>query len=312
MQNIIKYIKSFSKRKKRKLNKRKLTLSKLNKTSFTKKRKKIVIKNINFEQLKIFWNNIFYYYLLIFIILTSLSLYIIFWPVFKIKYIEIIKQDNITNMLISYKALENYRWEPIWTPEKKDILKSLQNYQHNIRDIKVKITFPDTLKITIDSYKWLFNTTVNDKTFTITTNGTLIPAQYSEDYSELKIINNIAKSKFLDYKKVFDSTFLAKISNINNKIKENIINLNIKDITYYVIERELHIETEKDTILIFDLNWNTNEQIEKLAILNKEHIDINKYWIMYIDLRITNKVFYCTIEEEYKCIKNLKSIYSNE
>jgi len=215
-------------------------------------------------------------------------------------------------MIISYKAVENYRWKPIWQPEKSDILKNLQNYQHNIKSIKTYIKLPNTLKIIIDSYKWVFNTTINDKTFTITENGTLIPAMYSEEYPELKIVNKIDKSKFLDYKKVFDTISLAKISSIDKSLKENIINLKIKSNTYYVVERELHIETEKNVRIIFDLNWNPKEQIEKLAIFNKEHLDINKTPFVYIDLRIKNKVFYCTTEEEYKCIQNLKSIYSTE
>jgi len=77
---------------------------------------------------------------------------------------------------------------------------------------------------------------------------------YSEEYPELKIVNKIDKSKFLDYKKVFDTISLAKISSIDKSLKENIINLKIKSNTYYVVERELHIETEKNVRIIFDLN----------------------------------------------------------
>jgi len=54
LQKIINYIKSFFNRNKRKYNKKKLTLSKLDQTSFKKRRKNIVIKNINLEKLKIF------------------------------------------------------------------------------------------------------------------------------------------------------------------------------------------------------------------------------------------------------------------
>jgi hypothetical protein len=41
-------------------------------------------------------------------------------------------------------------------------------------------------------------------------------------------------------------------------------------------------------------------------------MNIDKTPIIYIDLRIKNKVFYCTTENEYQCISNLKSIYSIE
>jgi hypothetical protein len=52
------------------------------------------------------------------------------------------------------------------------------------------------------------------------------------------------------------------------------------------------------------------EQIEKIVIFNKEYLDINNETIIYIDLRIKNKVFYCLNENEVQCNLNLKSIYS--
>lgn len=311
LQKIIKYFKNTYKRKKQN-RKGILTLSKFKKTSCIKKRKSIKIKNINLEKLKIFWNNKAKYYLLILLLLITTFFYIIFWPVFKIKNIEIIKQDNITNMIIAYKAVENYRSSSIFWAEKIEILKRLQNYQQNIREIKINIILPNTIKIIIDSYKGVFNTTVNEKAFILTENWTLIPSQYSEELMELIIINKFDKNKFLDYKKFLDTEYIKKIYKIIWDLKENILSIKIKKITYYVIEREIHIETEKNTTIIFDLNWNSQEQIEKIAIFNKEHKNIERNSIIYIDLRIANKVFYCTTENEYQCINNLKSIYSVE
>lgn len=316
LQKIINYIKKLLKNKekshynrRKKNNTKSLILNKLKQTSFIKKRKTIVIKNINLDKLKIFWNNKLHYYLLILLILILTSFYIIFWPVFKIKNIEIIKQDNITNMDIAYDAVENYRWKSIFWAEKKDILKRLKNYQQNIRDIKINIILPNTLKIIIDSYKWIYNTTINNKTFILTENWTLIPSEYSEELEELNIITKFDKNKFLDYKKFLDTKYIERILKIVSTLTENIISVKIKSITYYVIEREVHIKTDKDTIIIFDINSNIQEQIEKIAIFNKEQLDIEKNSIIYIDLRINNKVFYCTKDNEYKCINNLKSIY---
>jgi hypothetical protein len=77
---------------------------------------------------------------------------------------------------------------------------------------------------------------------------------YSQELKELKIKNKFEKNKFLDYKKTLDTEYIIKISTIIKSIQENIISLKIKELNYYVIERELHIETEKNTTLIFDLN----------------------------------------------------------
>ena len=299
-------------KKKKTSKKRKFILNKTEQTSFIKKRRNLSINNKHLEKLKIFWNNTSHYYILLLAILLLTLIYIIFWPLFKIKNIEIIKQDNITNMQIAYKAVDNYRWKSILSIEKKHILENLQKYQHNISSIKTDIILPNTLKIIIDSYKWAYNTTINWKTFLITNNWTLIPSSYSKDLKELIIKKKFDKNKFLDYKKSLDKEYINKITKIISSIKENIIDLEIKELTYYVIERELHIETEKNTTIIFDLNWEYKEQIEKIVIFNKDYMNVNKSAIIYIDLRIKNKVFYCTNENEYQCLTNIKSIYSIE
>lgn len=309
LNNIKDFFKKYKKNKRIKPNKSRLILSKMEQTTFIKKRKNITFKNFNFNKIKILWNNNMHYYFAIILIFISILLYIFLWPIFKIKYIEIIKQDNITNMTIAYKATDKYRGTSIFNINNKEILKRLRDYQYNIKNIKTEIDLPNTLKIKISSYKWLFNTTINEKSFIITENGTLVPSIYSEKLKELKIIKKFDKNKFIDYKKILNDNFIKNISLIINNIKENIIDINIKEIKYYVTERELHIKTENGTLLIFNLNSDIKEQIKKLSIFNKEHINIEKSKIIYLDLRIKNKVFYCTTENEYQCYKNLKSVY---
>jgi len=299
------------KNKRRKKN-NKLYIKKTIKNKFIKKRQNFHIKNYHLEKLKIFWNNMTHYYILIFIILAISWLYVIFWPVFRIKNIEIIKQDNITSMAIAYNATDKYRWESIFNIEEKNILERLKNYQQNISDIKTDIVLPNTLKILINSYKWIYNTTINNKTFIITKNWTLIPENPSEELKTLIVKNKFNKNIFLDYKKTFNTEYIEKISNITSSLEENLISIKIDTLTYFIIERELHIETTNKVTLIFDLNWDYKKQIEKLSIFNKDYLNIAKIPIVYIDLRIKNKVFYCTTENEYQCIVNIKKIYSYE
>ncbi len=314
LSKIKKFLNKYKKSKRPTQKKSRLILSKIEQTTFIKKRKQIKFNYSYLNKINHFLNkysNKWYYLYIILFIIISLVLYISYWPTFKIKYIEIIKQDNITNMNIAYKATDKYRWTNIFSIEKKDILKRLKDYQQNIKNINTSIKLPNTLKININSYKTIFNTTINWKTYLITENWTLIPSTYSKDLKELKIIYNFDKNKFLDYKKVLNSDFLKKITFIVNQTKENIIDINIKELKYYIIERELHIKTDKNTILIYNLSSQIKEQIKKISIFNKEKININKSNIIYIDLRIKNKVFYCTNEKEYQCIQNLKSIYPN-
>lgn len=302
-------IKYFLSKIKRKSGKSRLILNNIKNTPFLNKRRNFVIKNEHLEKLNFFWNNVKKYYILIGIFLILLILYIIFWPLFKIKNIEIIKQDNITNMIISYKSIEDYRWKSIWKSDKKILLNTLKTYQQNIRDIKVSINLPNTLKIIIDSYKWIFNTTINDKTYIITENWALIPTAYSTDLNELIVKDVFDKGKSFDYKKIFDEEYIKKILVTKKSLEENIINIKIDKLIYYVVEREFHIVTNKNTTIIFDLETDPKLQVEKLAIFNKEQLDIDKNELIYIDLRINNKIFYCALEEKNQCIQNLKNIY---
>jgi len=322
LQKIINKINKFFNKKKKRNNSEKFFLKwKHNEKLFLKERKEkslikkricFSIKNRYIEKLKIFWNKISSYYIFIFIILLIISLYVIFWPIFKVKKIEITKQDNITNMDIAYNAVDDYRWESIFNADKNDILKKLQDYQQNIRDIKTNIILPNTLKILIDSYKWVFNTTINWKTYIITENWVLVPSNYSKELKTLVVKNNFEHNKFLDYKKKFDTEYIEKISNVIKSLEENLLNVKFNKFTYYLLERELHIETDKKTILIFDINWEFKEQIQKIAIFNKSYLNISKNAIVYIDLRIKNKVFFCTYENEFECISNIKKIYPYE
>lgn len=309
LNKIKEFFNKYKKNKRNKPTKSKLILNKIEQTTFIKTRKKIIFNGLNFKKINFLWNNIHYSIIFVFIIILFF-IYIIFWPTFKIKNIEIIKQDNITNMTIAYNAIDKYRWKSIFNIEKKELLSHLQDYQHNIKDINTNISLPDTLKINISSYKWIFNTSINWKTYILTENWTLVPSIYSENLKELKIIKDFDKNQFIDYKKILDPLFINNIFLIVNNLKENIIDINIDEILYYSTEREVHIKTNKNTLIIFNIDSNIKEQIKKISIFNKEKLNINKNPIVYIDLRILNKVFYCTKENEYQCIKNLKSIYS--
>lgn len=102
---------------------------------------------------------------------------------------------------------------------------------------------------------------------------------------------------------------MDQITAIYEEIKTNIIRIQIKDIIYYPIERELILAIEGGAKLIFDLGKPVTPQIKRLAIFDTENIKIDIPGMVYIDLRIKDKVFYCTTETEYQCVINLKTIY---
>lgn len=290
-----------------------LLSKKIKQKKFIKKRKSI---NIRFKSLrieKLLKSNYYIpYFLIISIIILAIILFLIFWPIFKVKNIEITKKDDITNMNIAYKSIENFRWKSILKINEEDFFKKFKKYQENIKSIDLNIDLPNTIKIKIWSHRKLFNVNINDKSYILVENWTIVPSKPSKNLRELIIIKNIDKNKFIDYKKIFEEKFLSKINEIIKKLEENIINIKIKNIIYYEIEREIHIKLENNTILIFsiDNSIEVNEQIKKLVIFNQDHISIEKNNFVYLDLRIKNKIFFCPIDNEYVCKQNIKSIYN--
>jgi len=292
--------------------KNKIYFKEKNKTNFKKRKKQLKLNFNKFNFINDILKNKIIIYISFLILIILAILFLVFSSYTKIKTINIIKKDDVTNINIAYNSINDYRWKSIFNINKNNIKKSLKKYQSNIKNIEINLIFPNSMKITLESYKKLFYTNLNEKNFIVLENGSLIP--FSKDIEELKNLNIITNSNketeiFLEYKKIYEEKYIQNINYIVNEIKENIIQLEIEDLTYYTIERELHIKT-KETLLIFSLENNINNQIEKLVIFNKEYKNITKTWIYYIDLRINSKVFYCPIEEKQKCEQNIKKIYN--
>jgi len=302
-------------KQKNKRDKKKMYFSEIKTTTF-KRRKKQLSLNINkFNYINLIIKNKYIIYLSILSLLIIWVIILFFSPFTKVQKINIIKKDDITNINIAYNSLDNIRWKSILNIDKSKIKSKLIQYQSNLKNINIDIKLPNSIKISLESYLPLFYTTFNiwelEKKYLILSNWTLIPS--SKEITDLKLLNIITNddsklANFLDYKQIYSENYINNINIIINKLKENIIDINIEELTYYKIERELHIKTN-NSILIFSLDENISNQIEKLVIFNKDYKNISKAWIYYIDIRVKDKIFYCPNEEEYTCIQNLKRIY---
>lgn len=310
--NIKKITDFFNKNKKQKTRSR-LILNKIEKDYFPKKRKIINIKVVKLNFLKFFKKTYIPYFLIVSLIWLVFWIFILLWPIFKVKTIEVIKLDNVTSMEISYRSLDIFRWESIFNISERDIFNRLKDHQDNIRSVKLKIKLPDTINIEIWSFRELFNVYLNDRTFILVENGTLIPTtQASQNLRDLNIIKNLDRNAFLEYNRIFEPKYIIQINEIIKLIEENIIDLNLEKFTYYEVEKEIHIETDNETLLIFSLDWflPIEEQVKNLVIFNKEREQINKNTLRYIDLRIRNRIFYCLNRTLNVCNENIRSIYS--
>lgn len=300
--------KFFSKKNKRK---KELLLNTKKEKDFASKRKHLSINLEFFKHLNFLKRKYIPFFLIFCVVFIVVVIILVIGPFFRVETIEITRKDNITNMNIAYKSVEAIRWQQMFKIEELDVFHRLKNYQDNIRSIDTKFVLPKTLKIEIESYKEIFNVVINDVNYILLENWTVIPTNHSKNLRFLNIINNIDKNKFIEYKQIFNPIFLDKINLLIKKFEQNFLNVEIVSLNYYEVERELHIGLENGKLIIFSLDddISINDQIEKLAIFNKDYFWIENNIYVYIDLRIRNKVFYCHNDEATQCQRNLDSLY---
>ena len=252
--------------------------------------------------------NTYYYIVWTFLILSSL--YVLFFShYFSIKNIDIIRQDDLINIDLAYRTIDYSRYRPILTEDKEKMKHLLLNHQPNIKDIYIRKILPDNVKIIINSYKWIFWFEKDWKNYIVTENGVTVPSKVNKGITKINVIFKENISIF-DYKKIFYEIYLSRINQIISLIKDKSLFIKIQDITYYKKESELHITSKDWTIILFDLTKEPIVQIEKLNIFYKKYLTKLNTWIVYIDLRVNEKIFYCSIENEDQCKKNLKNIYN--
>lgn len=280
-------------------------------TSYFSKRNRFkFLKNkLEFENAFSEMKHIHIYYYIFWTFLFLWSLYVLFLShYFSIKNIDIIRQDDLVNIDLSYKSIDFIRYESIFTQNKIEIQQKLFEYQPHLKDVYVRKIFPDNMKIQISSFPGLLTFEKDEKKYIITSNGVVIPSIHTNQYKKihLKTKENLW---IMDYKKIFSEDFIQKISYLITTIQENNSFVTIKEIHYYKKEIEIHIIDNNGTVIIFDLSKDINIQIQKMNIFFKEYRNKIKLWILYIDLRINEKIFYCSTENEFQCRVNLKNIY---
>lgn len=306
-QKYINQIKNF--KKKRNKRPQSVTLHDRQKDNYKCKRKQLAIRFNSLYRIK----GIFQYKWIIIsvfsMMLVALIVFLLYWPIYTVKFINIIRQDSITSIDLAYNALSDVRGKRLFEIEESNIKKKLLDYQNNIDYVDVDINFPNTLEIYILSYPIFFQTTIEEKNFYISQNGSLIPGKPNEEYKNIILKNWLQTNIFPDYKKFFDQKNMENIYEAIGYFEQNIVWSKIKNILYYEIEKEVHFELENDNIIMFTLEKDLKQQIKKTAIFHAEHREITDDGLIYLDMRVTNKVFYCDNETTNQCNNNLKKIY---
>lgn len=314
MKNIIKTMLNYNKNKRKNLKEKKqnfFLFDRKKRLNFKSKRNnfKVFKTKLKYENYKENFKNIYLYYFILWIVLCFLSIYLLFFShYFQIKNINIIINDEYININMAYKAVDNFRYNSTFFVDKKLIEEKIKYYQPNIKELKIQKILPDLIKITLISYDVLFKTTINKKSYLISENWVFIPSNKENDLENLDIIW-LDFIWIIDYKKIILTENIKNIDLLIKKIKESNSFIMIKELKYYKKEQELHIITNDKITIIFDLQKDIISQVEKLNIFYKEKKNI-KEKIIYIDLRIDEKIIYCDSSNEFQCKKNLKKIYN--
>lgn len=282
-----------------------------NKFRSTRNKFKLLKTKLEFENTFQTIKKVNFYYYLTWILLLLSSWYILFFSdYFSIKTIDVIRNDPWVNINLAYKSVEDFRYIPIIFADKKVIEDKIMAYQPNLNSITINKILPNNLKIVLGSYKKIFYFENDNKKFEALENWTVIPTSSVDEKNKI----NVKWLWFiwvLDYKIIFNENQLEKIGQTLDLLKTKNSFFSIKELTYYKKEAELHIKTSDDIIIIFDLTKEINVQIEKLNIFYKKYQNVIKSWIIYIDLRINEKLIYCSTENKNSCFNNLKLIYWN-
>ena len=115
------------------------------------------------------WNprsiSLSYYYAFWIVLIIISLLTLLFWPFFKVKEINIYRDDDIANINIAYIALKDIRWKNMFFIDKKHIKTLIKSYQENIKKIEINLKLPNSIDITISSYEPTFNISLNNKNY---------------------------------------------------------------------------------------------------------------------------------------------------
>jgi len=274
-----------------------------------RKKNRLFSKKIEFENV---FENVqkknFYVYLLLGIALIFVLYVLLYSKYFAISRIEISRQSDAVNTVLAYEATNRFRKTPIFFAEKDVIAQSIRNFQPHVEIQSIRKIIPGTLSITLSAFPSLFWFFVGDAYYEITENGVIIPASPRESIRVLEI-KEMDMTGVLEYKRFFERGKMVTIADFLQTIVQKYPLLDIQTVQYYTVSQELHIVNEKWVRFLFDLNRDLAVQLRKLNTFYTQYQSVIKKWLVYVDVRINEKIFYCGLESEFQCRLNLKNIY---
>lgn len=233
---------------------------------------------------------------------------------FAINNIDIVRWDSISSVELTFKAIEPYYGKSIFLTSSSTIEEKIKTLQENVKNVEIRRLYPNSITVTVNSYKPLFNAEITFpdgkvKNYTLLENGSLLTSKQVLNLPVIKIAYNWEnKPTRFAYRKIYSDKIISIINDTYLELSTNYKDLEISDMVFYPIEREIQIGTNK-WILIIDLFQSVKNQLLKYNYFKNEYT-----WprVVYIDLRIKDRIDFCTVDTEYDCMLNLKEWYLYE
>lgn len=273
-----------------------------------KKRKKNIFQKAS-KKISFFWNfPSWITALILWIAFVLVCIYVLFYsPYTNISKINVYREWALIDINRAYSILDYLRGKNLLSSDSKSIAQRLQKSQSSISEIRINKDFPDSINIYLDSYDVIFQT---DNYFIL--ENWSISLKENEDFPDAQFIYlSQDVSEYLDFQKNLDIEQLGIMSKTIEEANKNILGFTPTQIYYYITEREVLIKDNSWTIYIFDLERDIDNQIKRIAIYDTESTENKRDSYVYIDVRISDKLFLCGIENEVTCNNNLQQIYWN-
>jgi cell division septal protein FtsQ len=231
----------------------------------------------------------FIFTFLSFIMITFIA-FTVFSPYFKIKKININRDNANLDILEVQGSLESFYGTSLVFLDKNNLEQTLLDEFLEFKSIEITEEWPDELTLTIKLAQPVFTLfdTESANFAVISTDGVILSLSPDNKLPVLKIKKQ--KKPFKLGEKIINTAWIEKINNTKSALL-NQIKLTTKEIILFPVSQEVHFVTDSNITLWFDLRIDITPQIRKLE-LGANQIGLYSKTIKHIDLRIPGQLFW--------------------
>lgn len=260
-------------------------------------RRKVFKKSYQLKKKKSFLKNRFFKIGVLSLIIFGIFFYfIVFFPFFQIREVQISGNERIEANSIKELVLESIKREVIFLPSasiflinRTGIRNKILNKNPKIFNVKIKTRFPNSLIINIKEREAIGVWCWQAQCFDIDQTGVIF--SFSTQQEKLRIKDKQERNLPFLGELVVIPERLKMFQTIQEQLKQ-IFQIEIKEFII-VSERRLNIKTAESWNIYFDFEKDFNWQMTKLVSSLEEEISSEERKnLKYIDLRFGDRVFF--------------------